>query len=147
MISNLDTDDAEFEPDTIIRLKPILKYRAIFSSEGFIFAEIKGQNPDPAVMSMPDCEFSPDALAFMGAITRNQLIYKFDWGEWLKTSEAKDLFSDPAALGQCTARQITRMFTVLIRQERFVTGSLLAAFESGLLGRILDRAATLCGER
>nr|WP_062014484.1 DUF6508 domain-containing protein [Aureimonas sp. AU4] len=55
----------------------------------------------------------------------------------------------PANQSQChrgvDAGDLAKLLTVLIRGERFCDGTLAQAFESGLLGRILDRIALLAG--
>ena len=40
-----------------------------------------------------------------------------------------------------------RLLTVCIRQDRFVDGALLDAFESGLIRRVVQRAADLVGRQ
>jgi len=71
---------------------------------------------------------------------------EFDWAEWMKTQEAQRLRDDREALSRATPDQLARLLTVLIRQDRFVEGALQSAFESGLLTRILERAASILGE-
>jgi hypothetical protein len=41
---------------------------------------------------------------------------------------------------------VTQLLRVIIRQDRFAEGSLLASYESGLLTGILRRAAALAAE-
>ncbi len=67
----------------------------------------------------------------------------FDWGEWMHTNEAKSLRDDEAALARATPEQLARLLTVVIRQGRFVEGARLSAFESGLILRIVRRAAAI----
>ena len=70
-------------------------------------------------------------------------ISRFDWGAWTNSLEALRLRDDPAALESATPNQLQNLLTVVIRQDRFVEGALAAEFESGLLVRILRRAAVL----
>ena len=67
----------------------------------------------------------------------------FDWGTWKDTSEAMELRDNPDAMARATPDQIAKLLTVLIRLERFCSGSLANAFKSGLLGAILRRAVAL----
>lgn len=67
----------------------------------------------------------------------------FDWPEWMHTKEAERLRDDPTAIENATPEQLRRLLTLLIRQDRFVEGLVGAAFESGLLVRIVRRIATL----
>jgi hypothetical protein len=66
----------------------------------------------------------------------------FDWPAWKETEKAAALRDRREVLGQVSADQLASHLTVLVRQERFVEGSLGAALASGLLLRIVER----CGE-
>src|SRR5262249_48969001 len=70
----------------------------------------------------------------------------FDWPTWKQTPEAQTLRDDVKALEQATPEQLARLLTVCIRQDRLCEGALEAAFESGLLTRILERAAVILRE-
>lgn len=67
----------------------------------------------------------------------------FDWAAWAQTPEARRLRDDPTALARASERQLARLLTVVIRQERFVEGALAASFASGLIPGILCRAGIL----
>ena len=71
---------------------------------------------------------------------------RFDWGAWMNSLQALRLRDDPAALESATPDQLQNLLTVVIRQDRFVEGALATGFESGLLVRILRRAAVLAEE-
>jgi hypothetical protein len=79
--------------------------------------------------------------ARMGWVERD-----FDWGTWMGTPEALNLRDAPASLVNATPAQLAHLLTVVIRQDRFAEGSLVASYESGLLTGILRRAAVLAGE-
>ena len=67
----------------------------------------------------------------------------FDWVEWKETKEAVQLGDDPEVLAKATSEQLRKLLTVVIRQDRFVEGSLAAHFNSGFIDRIIARAAVL----
>ncbi len=67
----------------------------------------------------------------------------FDWPEWKETEEAAQLRDDPEVLAKATSEQLRKLLTVMIRQDRFVEGSLAAHFNSGFIDQIIDRAAVL----
>ena len=67
----------------------------------------------------------------------------FDWPAWAQSPAAARLRDDQRALDNATARDLGRLLTVGIRQDRFVEGALLDAFESGLIVRIARRARIL----
>ena len=71
----------------------------------------------------------------------------FDWPNWAQTPEAIRLRDDPAALAVATAEQLAQLLTVCIRQDRFVDGALVGAFNDGLILAIVRRAAVLVKER
>src|SRR5207244_1533652 len=70
----------------------------------------------------------------------------FDWPTWSQTAEARNLQNDPHLLAQATQVQLASLLTVCIRQDRFVEGALMSAYESGLLVRILERAAAILAD-
>ena len=71
----------------------------------------------------------------------------FDWMTWTETDEARRLATDPEAIERATAEQLGRVLTVLVRQERFGDGALAGAIASGLVVRVLRRAAELADAR
>ena len=68
-------------------------------------------------------------------------------GRWAHGPEGRELASDRDALAQADADQLSKLLTVLIRQDRFNEGTLAGAFESGLLLRIAERAAALLARK
>ena len=88
-------------------------------------------------------DFSPPAERLLDACYKMGWIQVFDWRSWENDPEGQSLQTDPEALAQATPEQLSRLLTSLIREERFCDGILNAAFESGLLARILRRAAAL----
>ena len=70
----------------------------------------------------------------------------FDWPTWMETDEAALLRDDHNALANASSEQLQKLLTVIVRQERFVEGSLAEHFESGLIDRIMDRAAVLADQ-
>ena len=134
--------DDFFETDVIPALKDRLdalaEFVSRFESSDFQFGQMEVK---PG--TMPSYSFSDDALRFIRVCTDMKWVQPFDWGEWKESSEAVQLCDEPGALEDATPEQLERLLTVLIRQERFVDGALESAFESGLLARVLKRAAIL----
>ena len=71
----------------------------------------------------------------------------FDWGKWKDTEEAIQLRDDPDVLAQATPLHLQKLLTVIIRQDRFVTGLIQYHFESGLIDGIMDRAKALVEDK
>lgn len=115
-------------------LKALAEFLPRFEAPGFEFG------------SWESGWFSPsqEALDFISACYASGWMKpNFDWPTWMGTEEAARLRDDPAALEQATPEQLSRLLTVLVRQDRFADGSLAAAFDSGLLVRIVRRIAQL----
>ena len=70
----------------------------------------------------------------------------FDWRTWLAGDEGRALRDDPGVISRATSDQLACLLTAIIRSDRFVEGSIVGAFESGLLARISRRARVLLDE-
>lgn len=117
-------------------------YLPVFTRPGFVFgAWTAPEEAGPGMMVMGYFTLSPEAQAFLE--DAYGWVRDFDWTAWTKTPEADRLLDDPAAVAAADQDDLARMLTVLLRQDRFIEGSLNTSFESGFLTRILDRAAGL----
>ena len=132
---------AEIAKDDMRRLRALAPFLSKFEEPDFEFGH---------VVSFFDSDWSSVASDFVGTCYKAGWIGKdFDgtewqsWVDWKESDEACRLRDDPGALDSATPGQLGRLLTVLIRQDRFVTGALIGAFESGLLVKILRRVAVL----
>lgn len=99
---------------------------------------------EEGVFTMPYATLSSAALEFVQAAYDGEWVLRdFNWPEWNGTEEAKALNRDSNLLAKATPRQLAQLLTVFIRQDRFVEGRLLDAFESGHILAIVRRAAEL----
>ena len=135
-----ETSDA-IGHDDMQRLRALVPFLSKFEAPGFEFGH---------VCSSFYSELSPVALDFVSTCYKAGWIGKdFDgtewrgWVDWKGSDEARRLRDDPGALDSATPGQLGRLLTVLVRQDRFVTGALISAFKSGLLVKILRRASVL----
>ena len=95
---------------------------------------------------MPDVRYDETVHTFQkAAYAEGWVLRSFVWPDWAGSEEAARLRDDPATLAEATPEQLMRLLTVCIRQDRFVDGALLDAFESSLIRRIVQRAADLNG--
>ena len=102
---------------------------------------------EPGVISMSGYSLSNEASAFVDmAYEMGWVLFGFDWPTWKGTNEAAELRDHADTLSKATPNQLAQLLTVLIRQERFSEGSLAAAYASGLVTRIVRRAAQLKAE-
>ena len=127
------------------RLLAIAQFLPLFEQRGFEFGEwAGGQRSETGVVTMPYYSLSGTAASFINtAYATDWVRSDFDWPSWSKTDEALRLRDDPSALAAANPKQLAQLLTVIIRVDRFSEGSLAAAYESGLLTRILQRAAVL----
>lgn len=95
---------------------------------------------------MPYVELTETAERFLRTCAEHDWVRPdIDWPAWAITPEAGRLRTDPAALAAATSDDLAHLLTALVRGDRFYEGQLLDAFESGLLRRIVERAAVLAG--
>lgn len=83
---------------------------------------------------------------FEAAYQNDWLMTHFDWPEWARTDHARRLLDYPDSIAQAGEFDLFRLLTVCIRQDKFVEGSLLKAFDSGLIQKIVRRAASILAE-
>jgi uncharacterized protein DUF6508 len=65
---------------------------------------------------------------------------------WEESPEAVSLRDGPEGLRSATPEQLAYLLSVCVYEDRVKEGALLSAFESGLLIRILERAAIILSE-
>ena len=105
-----------------------------------------GTPQDPA--TLPWFELSELGHEFVQATYEAGWILKdFDWATWAHGPEGQKLANDRTALSKADEDQLAMLLTALIRQDRFVEGALGAAFDSGLLLAIAERARALLNEK
>ena len=124
------------------RLNALAEFLPIFETPDFEFGHFVDEPGTFGYYS-----FSHDASRFIDVCYKMEWVnLSFYWSAWKDSAEALQLRDDPTALESATLDQLQNLLTVVIRQDRFVEGGLAADFESGLLARILRRAAVLAEE-
>jgi len=113
------------------RLRGLADFVAVFERPGFEFQR-KSEGPYAV--------YSPEAHRFMEAVSELRWVQPFDWPAWMDTDEARAL-ERLEGLASATPEQLSRVLTVLARQDRFVEGTLGSAFRSGYLLATCRRAA------
>jgi Family of unknown function (DUF6508) len=133
------------------RLAKLAEFVSFFETDGFKFAEMRGgKEIKPGLFEMPWSELSDPARRFYeSCYADGWVLPKFDWSQWGRTREARDLLNDTnepspgASLAKATPEQLAMLLTALIRNDRFCEGYLHGAFDSGLLLAIVRRAREL----
>ena len=70
-------------------------------------------------------------------------VRSMDWAGWANAEPGARLLHDPAAVAYAQEDDLAAILTTCIRQDRFCEGALVAAFENGLIARVIDRAQAL----
>jgi hypothetical protein len=138
LVTNTTRPDRSLGENDVARLQAIAKYLPTFESLGFSFGQDRGGPGE-----MPWFEYSALAREFMQTAYDAGWVTPFDWGEWKETEEATRLRDDPATLADASIDQLSKLLTTLLRQDRFVEGTVSSAFNSGLLIGILRRATAI----
>lgn len=122
-------------------IEALVAFLPALESPGFGAGEWRGGQKDAdGVMHMPWFELSGDARAFVAELGRQGWVYVFDWMAW--QDEAKRLMA-PGGVESAGVDEIRRLFTTLVRSDRFMEGQLGWAFDSGLFVRMVRRLREL----
>jgi Family of unknown function (DUF6508) len=125
------------------RLEALAAFLPAFESPDFVFGA--WDEPPAGGLQLPHFALSPVAEEFLAEVGRGGwIINGFDWKAWNATPEAVSLRRGDG-FDRATPIALARLLTALVRQDRFVEGTLVEAHESGLLRRIVARAAALAG--
>ena len=126
------------------QIRALADFWPVFANPKYVYETQDEVKEEKGVITMPSSSLSPEAKAF------NKMIYQegwildgFDWPEWTKTDEFKDLFTKAESLAKAPAHQLAKLLTALARKERFCEGTMASACSHGLLARITQRAGML----
>lgn len=126
-------------------LPAIAAFLPVFEAPAFRFGYFKQESAESGIIELPYVTLSGEASAFVETAYRTGFVLSFDWLKWAGTKEARRLRDQPSVLAAATVEQLAKLLTVVVRQDRFIEGELLAAFDSGHLTAIVRRAAALIG--
>jgi hypothetical protein len=132
-------------PQLIQLFGSIARFLPAFENPDFYPGEIvPPEEIEPNVFTLPYARLGDTASEFVRSVYDSGLILTdFDWPKWASAPRVKRMMRDEAMLLDATPQTLARLLTVCIRRGRFVEGSLLSDFQSGLILRILRRAAAL----
>ena len=142
-----DTDavaGASYEPPTPsseIDWERLLAHLPVIAAPEFVAGVwVDMEHRDDGSWSMPYVELSAAALAFVASASA--AMFPFDYRQWWFDG-GRRLVEEPHAVDEATLDDIRRLLTLHIRNDRFMEGHLLHAFESGHMVRVLQRIAAL----
>ena len=137
----------ENHPETSLekRLSALAAFLPQFEQPDFTFGDwSRPVTVEPGVMVMSYYTYSATVDAFVEMVYESGwIVVDLDWPTWQNSAEATELQREPDKLAQATPEQLAKLLTVLVRRDRFVEGSLVGAYESGLLTGIVRRASSL----
>ena len=106
-----------------------------------------GENSDEGMTLMPNATLSGVAREFVDAAHETGWVdLAFDWSEWARTTEARELQENTDLIAAADAQQLSKLLTLSIRRDKYVEGSLLSDFKSGLILQIVKRADAILKE-
>jgi hypothetical protein len=134
--------------DALHRLRQLAEHASALSGPDFRFGLWhQSQQLDDGSFTVPWYELGPEADRFVRDASALGFVRPLEWVAWSATPEAASLL-EPGGVRNASADQIANLLTTLVRRDRFVEGGLAAAFESGLILAILERAKELsAGDR
>lgn len=124
-------------------LRELASFVPIFAEPGFQFAAWHMLPLTESVGCPPYCVYSEDAKAFIRKAANAGSVLSFDWTEWLNTTEAQQLCEEPGRIAAADYEQLIKLLTSHLLNDRVNPGVLDAAFESGILTEIVQRAQVL----
>lgn len=126
------------------RLLALARWAAVFAAPDFNIGHWVTSEPDAdGVIQVPWFEYSAAADAFRAEAARAGWVVPFDWMAWVGSPEGRRFISDPGLIAHATAADLSKLLTAIIRGDRFSEGEIAGAYESGMLGAIVRRAAEL----
>ncbi len=119
-------------------LKAVARFRTLFA-EGFSPGKWEGD-----AGSLPMFFYSQEVRDLMRALYEHSFVVAFSWPTW--RDEAKRYLDDPTQIKDAPIGDIQRLFTTLVRTDRFSEGSFAAYVESGVVLALLARVEVLARE-
>lgn len=123
---------------------PVLAFLPRFEDPHFVAGRwhSKTEMRTDGTLGLPWASLSDDVISFVNTLYEQGVIVSFDWPAW-KEARGRRLYFDADAFAESSLDDMRRMLTMLVRQDRFVEGLLLAQIEKGTISRILQRVAEL----
>ena len=120
--------------DAIDRL---LSFRPLFDTSEHLYSVSEEFSLDPF-------SYDPEVHRFIKAVYETGFLFPFEWVAW--KDEGARLVHTDGAIAACSLDDLRRLTTIIIRQDRFVSGMVAQAIDEGWFRKILDRLAELQNE-
>jgi len=133
MLGKLKTESDPVSKESIKKLISFIPY----FSENTDFGKCYGGDKKSNTIVMPMIEYSDKVNEFISLLYNTGIVIRFDWIKW--SEEGKNILSDPKLLNNADLLEIRKIFTIIIRRERFCEGALLQKIKDGTVSRLLER--------
>jgi hypothetical protein len=128
-------------------MRELAAFLPVIEADDFEFVRgvyrIEGAGGVP--LPWPNIEYHPVARRIVRVVDRLSWLQP-GWPDLLRTEDGQALQHDPDRIARATPLEIAILLTRFARAERFVTGDMAHFHDSGLLIRVLRRAAVLATE-
>ncbi|TDF95485.1 DUF6508 domain-containing protein [Paenibacillus piri] len=116
-------------------VKALFEFIAYFESDGKKYDVSEELGFDPY-------RYHDQANHFINLLYCSNIIVSFDWSNWSK--EANAYFNSPSLIVDADLITIRRLFTTIIRADRFVSGYYAGKLDAGIVLILLKRLKILC---
>jgi hypothetical protein len=126
----------ESVPLTKENIDNLLKYLPLFEEKANKFY-VEAPQDKPGVVVLPFYLLTGIGLKFYEDLYKEGFVTKFRWMNWI--AEAGEYSANDEKLSKADIMDIRRLFTIIVRQDRYCEGLLEEVIESGLVLKILRR--------
>ncbi|NIA15991.1 MAG: hypothetical protein GWP08_18155 [Nitrospiraceae bacterium] len=130
------TETTSWPVVSAVNMDAVRGFLPVLEAEGFSAGEFVSE---PG--TLPFYDFNPHVMALVKALyDNNWIVPSFDWVDW---HEGNHYLNDEKALPDVDVRTLQKLFTLIVRQDRFCEGSLGSVVDGGLVTAILRRVREL----
>ncbi|MGH7285080.1 MAG: DUF6508 domain-containing protein [Polyangiaceae bacterium] len=129
---------ADAHPVTAAGLKAVAAFRKLFEhgSAGEWAAEQR---------SLPVFDYGEHVRNLRRVLQAHGFVFSFDWPGWRE--DAQRYLTDPTLIQSASLEDVRRLFTTIVRADRFCEGSLASDIDSGFVLALLRRVEVLAEVR
>jgi len=130
----------DFPHPTSANLKAIARFRSAFD-RATLSAGAWQERPG----ALPKFEGSQDVDELVNALYEHQFVVSIDWPGW--AAHARRYFDDRSLIEDAPIGDVQRLFTTIVRADRFSEGSFSGHIATGLVAALLQRVEKLATEK
>jgi len=130
------TENEAITPPTMAQIRAVLAFLPEIENPSEPFYKC-----DPEISIFDPYIYSAAVSRFTQALYANNFCQSFDWFAW--HDQARAYMEDPARLGAADIATIVKLFTTILRADRFCSGSVAGFLNDGFVLALLKRLATI----